>query len=119
MPFKTRYYFVAAMDVEAGKEDLLNDVYDTEHVPALMEVPGVVSVTRSRKIDATLRMGAESKALGEDAPVFEAVYEIDHPSVLLSEEWAAATERGRWASEVRPYTFNRRHVMREVISQAG
>jgi hypothetical protein len=36
--------------------------------------------------------------------------------VLLSKEWAAAAEKGRWPSEVRPFTSNRHHVVRKVIS---
>jgi hypothetical protein len=44
-----------------------------------------------------------------------AIYEIDSPDVLLSKEWAAAAEKGRWPSEVRPFTSNRRHIVRKVI----
>jgi hypothetical protein len=38
---------------------------------------------------------------------YVAIYEIDSPDVLLSKEWAEAGEKGRWPSEVRPYTSNR------------
>ena len=44
-----------------------------------------------------------------------AIYEIESPDVLLSKEWAAAAEKGRWPSEVRPFTSNRRHIVRKVI----
>ena len=40
MPIGTRYVFIASMDVDPDKEDLFNEVYDTEHVPYLLEVPG-------------------------------------------------------------------------------
>ena len=33
MPIGTRYVFIASMDVDPDKEDLFNEVYDTEHVP--------------------------------------------------------------------------------------
>ena len=33
MPIKSRYLFVASMDVDPDKEALFNEVYDTEHVP--------------------------------------------------------------------------------------
>jgi hypothetical protein len=46
---------------------------------------------------------------------YVAIYEIDSPDVLLSKEWAAAGEKGRWPSEVRPFTSNRRHVVRKII----
>ena len=41
-------------------------------------------------------------------------YEIETPDVLTSEAWAGAVEAGRWSGEVRPYTFNRSHVLRKV-----
>ena len=33
MPIGTRYVFIASMDVDPEKEDLFNEVYDTEHAP--------------------------------------------------------------------------------------
>ena len=43
----TRYLFTASMDVDPEKEALFNEVYDTEHVPLLQKVPGVLAVTRT------------------------------------------------------------------------
>jgi hypothetical protein len=37
----TRYVLIASMDVTAQVEPLFNEVYDTEHVPNLLKVPGV------------------------------------------------------------------------------
>ena len=49
MPFETRYIWVVAMDVDPDREDLFNEVYDTEHIPDLPKVEGVISVSRSRR----------------------------------------------------------------------
>ena len=46
MPISTRYLFTASMDVTPDKEALFDEVYDQEHVPNLLKVPGVISVTR-------------------------------------------------------------------------
>ncbi len=43
------------------------------------------------------------------------MYEIESPEVLTSEGWADAVDQGRWADEVRPFTSNRRHVLRKLI----
>ena len=40
MPISTRYVFIASMDVNPEKEDLFNEVYDTEHVPYLLDGTG-------------------------------------------------------------------------------
>ena len=116
MPIATKYLFIASMDVEPGKEALFNEVYDEEHVPSLLEVPGVVSVTRLTVEPLTLSIGGEERTIvAEGEPFFTAYYEIESPEVLVSPEWAAAVETGRWGEQVRPYTKNRRHVLRKVM----
>jgi hypothetical protein len=33
----------------------------------------------------------------------------------MSDAWSKAGETGRWPTEVRPHTTNRRHVLRKVM----
>ena len=37
---------------------------------------------------------------------------------VSSDAWAEASEKGRWAEEVRPYTHNRHHAMHEITVSA-
>ena len=105
MPVTSKYLFVASMDVDPDKEALFNEVYDTEHVPLLLKVPGVRAVSRMKTEPAAVTIGGERKVLdGGGEPHYVALYEIDSPAVLLSKEWAEAVEQGRWPSEVRPFT---------------
>jgi len=116
MPSPARYRFIVSMDVAPEKEALFNEVYDQEHVPSLLKVPGVHAVTRLRTEPARFVIGGEAKELtGAGAPKYMAIYEIDSPDVLTSPAWAAASEQGRWATEVRPYTSNRHHIVRAVL----
>ena len=116
MPLTTRFLFSAAMDVDAAKEKLFNEIYDTEHVPALLDVPGVIAVARFRSRPVTMMLGGEKKTIViESEPRYNALYEIERPEVLLSPQWAKAVERGRWPGEVRPHTKNRRHVLYERL----
>ncbi len=116
MPIATKYLFIVSMDVTKEKEALFNEVYDTEHVPLLLKVPGVRAVTRLKTEPAAFMLAGERKPLdGGGAPSYVAIYEIDSPDVLLSAQWAAAVEKGRWPGEVRPFTSNRRHVVRKVL----
>jgi hypothetical protein len=41
MTINSKYIFVASMDVDPDKEALFNEVYDIEHIPNLLKVPGV------------------------------------------------------------------------------
>src|SRR5262249_3113037 len=117
MPIDTKYLFIVSMDVAKEKEALFNEVYDTEHVPLLMKVPGVKAVTRLKTEPAAFNLAGERKILdGGSEPTYVAIYELESPDVLLSKEWGEAAEKGRWPSQVRPYTTNRRHVVRKVIA---
>jgi hypothetical protein len=116
MPLTTRYLFSAAMDVEPGKDAIFNEVYDREHVPNLLTVPGVISVARVKKRELTLVLGGERKTIViEGEPAYNAFYELESPDVLTSKAWAEAVEKGRWPAQVRPHTKNRRHVLYERL----
>ena len=119
MPLQGRYLYAANMDTDAEHADLLGEVYDTEHIPAILKVPGVISVARFEKQDLSMMLGGELRHIVvEDEPVFSALYELESADVLLSDEWAAATEVGRWADHVRPYTTNRRPILRRRVYPA-
>jgi hypothetical protein len=112
MPVQTRYLFAASMDVELDRDALFNEVYDQEHVPLLLAVPGVVSVARFKTRELTLIIGGQrTTVVVENEPAYSAFYEIESPEVLTSDEWARAVDSGRWPTQVRPHTKNRRHVL--------
>jgi len=114
MPIDSKYVFIAAMDVDPDKEKLFNEVYDTEHVPNLLKVSGVRAIARIKGEPFAMSIGGEEKKVAHQGPSYSAIYEIDGPHVLVSPEWAKAVEAGRWPSEVRPYTRNRRHALYKV-----
>jgi hypothetical protein len=116
MAISTGYVFFVSMDVDPGKEALFNEVYDREHVPNILKVPGVRSATRFCVEPTAVTIGGETRRLGgENAPRYMAIYEIDSPDVLSSKAWVDAAEMGRWPTEVRPYTRNRHHIVRKVL----
>ena len=110
------YLFIASMDVDPDKLDLFNEVYDTAHVPMLIQVPGVVEISRFTTEPLKLSIGGEVKDIVTDGePNFAAHYWIESPEVLISSAWAEAIEAGRWPDHVRPFTKNRRHVLHNVM----
>jgi hypothetical protein len=114
MPIITKYLFVASMDVDSDKEVLFNEVYDTEHVPNLLKVPGVHAVTRLKGEPFTVSIGGAEQQVARMGPRYSALYEVEGPNVLVSAAWTAAVELGRWPSQVRPYTRNRRHALYQI-----
>lgn len=116
MASKPKYIMIASMDVDPGHEAIFNEVYDKEHVPNLSKVPGVISVTRYKKGDLTMNIGGERKTIVfENEPQYIAIYELERPEVLTSAAWDKAVEEGRWPSQVRPYTKNRRHLLFKLL----
>lgn len=110
-----KYLFIVSMDVEPAKDAVFNEVYE-EHIGFVLKVPGVRGARRAKTEAAAVMIGGEKKPLtGEGEPAYTAIYELDSPDVLLSKAWQEAVEAGRWPTEVRPYTKNRRHVLRKVL----
>jgi hypothetical protein len=111
-----KYLFIAAMDVDPDKEAVFNEVYDREHIPLILKVPGVLSARRYVSEPLTMVIGGEKKTIAAPGePRYSAVYELESPAVLTSEAWAGAVDAGRWPTEVRPYTRNRRHTLRRLM----
>ena len=116
MAGKAKYIFTVSMDVDADKEAIFNEVYDTEHIPLILKVPGVLSARRGKMVPLTMILGGEKKTIVmEGEPAYMVVYELESAEVLVGEAWAKAVDSGRWPTHVRPYTRNRRHVLRKLI----
>ncbi|HYG55626.1 MAG TPA: hypothetical protein VD965_10065 [Burkholderiales bacterium] len=116
MAIKGKWIFTAAMDVDPDKEAIFNEVYDKEHIPLITKVPGVLSATRMKLDTLRIAMGGETKTIDpQGAPRYAAVYELESPDVLTSAAWAKAVDQGRWPTEVRPFTKNRRHTLYKVM----
>jgi hypothetical protein len=114
MPINSKYLFVASMDVDTDKEALFNEVYDAEHVPNLLKVPGVHAAARIESEPFVISIGGEERRIERASPRYSALYEIDGPHVLVSHAWAKAGEAGRWPSLVRPFTRNRLHALYKI-----
>jgi hypothetical protein len=114
MPITTKYLYIASMDVQPDKEALFNEVYDTEHVPNLLKVPGVRAVTRAKAESFSIAVGGKTNEFPVESPVYHAMYEIDSPAVLTSAEWGKAVDAGRWPTHVRPFCSNRRYTMMKI-----
>jgi len=82
----SKYLFVASMDVDSDKEALFNEIYDAEHLPNLLKVPGVHAATRIKGEPFALKIGGGTKTIIHESGPYSTVYEIDGPHVLVSAE---------------------------------
>ena len=102
LTYRTPYVFWVMMDIEPHREQLFNELYDVEHVPLLLKLPGCVNVARYR-----------TETPGE--PRYLAVYEVERADLPMSQSWNDTSDIGRWKPEVRPYTHNKRFIVSERI----
>ena len=89
------------MDVAPQLEDDFNRIYDTQHIPEIMKVPGVLGVKRY----------VLEKSAVPASPNTTAVYRVTSPDVPHSAAWIAASDTGEWKARIGPHTTNRIHAL--------
>lgn len=93
------YIYTVQMDIPAELEAEFNRIYDEEHIPLIVQVPGVRSASRYR-----MEWSAQT-----DTARYLAIYEVDAPDVPHSAAFVAASDTGEWKPKIRPHSTNRRH----------
>lgn len=102
------YIYLVQMDIPDDLEDDFNRIYDTEHVPNIIQVPGVDSCTRY-KLESSDADGVARYA---------AVYEIDSPDLPTSDAWQKASDTGDWITKIRPHATNRsRSIFKKITTE--
>ena len=84
---------LVGMTPAAAVETEFNAWYDTEHVPALARVPGVLCARRFRSAGGS--------------PKYVALYHLTAPEVVDSAEWKRASESTPMPAHVRPQISDR------------
>ena len=103
------YAYLVQMDIPAEQEADFNRVYDTEHAKYICNAPGVHSCDRFLLQSTNAHKFAR----------YAALYGIDDPGVPTSAGWQAESEKGDWASKIRPHATNRTHTILKRIADAG
>ena len=96
---------VVGMTPALGVETAFNAWYDTEHVPALARVPGVLSARRFRTAGGN--------------PKYLALYHLASPAVVDSAEWKEASGSTPMPDHIRPQISDRlRFVCRNYVRRS-
>lgn len=88
--------FVVAMDIAEAAEEEFNDWYDTEHIPLLSAVPGVICARRFRTL--------------QGAPRYAAIYHLSDWRAYTLEPWRDA-DQTPWIKRMRRFQSNRHYSM--------
>jgi hypothetical protein len=89
---------LVGMTPAAGVETEFNAWYDTEHVPALGRVPGVLSACRFR-------------AGNTSGPQYVALYHLASPEVITGPDWKRASESTPMPQHIRPQISDRERLV--------
>ena len=94
------YIYIIQLDIPSDKEDEFNRLYDAEHVPNLLTVPGVHGCTRYR---------LESSDM-EGTARYAAIYQMDSADLPTTPAWKAQSDKGDWVTKIRPHLTRRGHA---------
>ena len=94
------YIYLVQLDIPKELEERFNHLYDTEHVPNLLTVPGVHGCTRYRLDSADV----------DGAARYAAIYEIDSPDLPTTPAWKEQSNKGEWITDIRPHLTTRSHM---------
>jgi len=110
-PPDTHSILVVGHDVPAEKEAEFNAWYETEHIPALLKVAGVV--TARRLMTAQTELPPKS-GLRSPGPKYLTLYDLENREVPLSDAYANAVNTP-WTSWVRSWAHRRLRLLAERI----
>ncbi len=94
---RTIYFLQQAIPPDL--EERFNLLYDTDHIPYMLQTPGALGCKRYR---------LEWSASG-DVPDYLAIYDVGNVDLPRSPEWKAQTAKGAWPIEMRPNFTARRN----------
>ena len=97
---------LVAMTPASGVETAFNAWYDTEHIPALARVPGVLSARRF-------------SAGNGSGPKYVALYHLASPEVVAGPEWKRASESTPMPEHIRPQIRDRRRLVCRSYPRGG
>jgi hypothetical protein len=91
----SEYLWIVQMDIPSELEADFNRIYDTQHIPEMLKVPGLLGVKR---------YALEKPVPG--VPKYAAHYRVTSPDVPQGQAYAAAADIGDWKPKIRPHTSN-------------
>lgn len=91
MKKEPRIILIVQMDIAPEMEEEFNRWYEEEHIPLLLQVPGVLSARRG--------------VSNEGSPKYIAIYEHENINVQKSSAYQRAIET-EWSRRIRPHFKN-------------
>ena len=101
-----RHFYMVTFEIAREDEAEFNEIYDTEHVPNILRVKGVVGVVRFKD--------AVPNAAGW--LVYSALYVLAQENLHQTPEWKELSDLGRWAPVMRPKLKSRQRRLGPIVA---
>jgi hypothetical protein len=95
-PIAAAGVILVSMDVDRDREQEFNDWYNTEHIPRLSALPGVLTARRFRA--------------ARGAPAYVALYHVENSDIYAEQAWVAANQTP-WMLRMRRFQRHRTYFM--------
>ena len=109
MTSKAPYCYLVTFEIAPEDEALFNEIYDTEHIPNILKVDGVLQVIRFR----------DAGPSAQGWLVYSALYLIARADLPTTPEWRAKSDIGRWAPVIRPRVKSRQQRLGPVVANSN
>ena len=100
-----RFFYMVTFEIAPEDEHDFNEIYDTEHIPNILQVDGVLGIMRFR--DATPNAAGWL--------VYSALYLLARPEIPDTPAWKAKSDLGRWAPVIRPRVKSRQRRLGSLV----
>ena len=100
------YCMMITFGIAPADEAEFNEIYDTDHIPNIMKLDGVIEVIRFR----------DAAPNEKGYLVYTALYMMASENLHLTPEWTALSDLGRWAPVIRPKVKSRARRTGPVVA---
>jgi hypothetical protein len=101
------YCMIITFEISPADEAEFNEIYDTDHIPNILKLDGLLEVIRFR----------DASPNDKGYLVYSALYMMTTENLHLTPEWTALSDLGRWAPVIRPKVKSRARRTGPVVAR--
>jgi hypothetical protein len=101
------YCMMITFEIDPADDTEFNDIYDHDHIPNIMKLPGVLEIVRFRDAQPNERGWL----------VYSALYFFTTENLHETPEWQKLSDLGRWAPVIRPKVKSRARRAGPVVAR--
>lgn len=101
------YCMMITFEIAPEDEAEFNAIYDTDHIPNILKLDGLLEVIRFR----------DAAPNEKGYLVYSALYLMATANLHLTPEWTALSDLGRWAPVIRPKVKSRARRTGPVVAR--